>query len=47
MGKPVVELGPAIDRYSAATRTADRFDKVHTLACSQISPRTRILTKPC
>jgi hypothetical protein len=39
MGKPLVELGPAIDRYSAATRVADRFDKVHTLAYSQIIPQ--------
>jgi hypothetical protein len=39
MSKPVVELGATIDRNGAATRTADRFDKVNTLACSQITPR--------
>jgi hypothetical protein len=51
MRKPVIQLGPAIDRNSAATRTADRFDKFHSLACGQILSSysfsaDRILTKP-
>jgi hypothetical protein len=40
MGKPVVELGAAIDRNSAATHAADRLDKFYTFACSQCTPRT-------
>jgi hypothetical protein len=40
MRQSVIELGPAIDRDGAATRTADRLDKFYTLACSQFIPAT-------
>jgi hypothetical protein len=45
MSKPVIELWSAIDRNCGTARTADRLDEFYTFVCSQIIPRTRILTK--